>query len=182
MSALPRGSTVRRDAGLYGYERALRRVGLDGVRQVPGAQHRRQAINFHNFHVHQGDTTVGVALRGHPFSKHGLFIGTGGHGGPPLQLCFTDNVQHRTGATGIAAQQGAHSRGQLRERPCKEVVARRTGRVGAVDRPGGGLAAPEVRAVDQVVVDERRHVHELDGDARRQRRLAPGRQWSSASL
>ncbi|NUR99869.1 MAG: ribonuclease HII, partial [Kribbellaceae bacterium] len=27
MSALPRGSTVRRDAGLYGYERALRRVG-----------------------------------------------------------------------------------------------------------------------------------------------------------
>ena len=29
MSALPRGLTVRRDAGLYGYERALRRAGLD---------------------------------------------------------------------------------------------------------------------------------------------------------
>jgi ribonuclease HII len=28
MSALPRGATVRSDAGLYGYERALRRVGL----------------------------------------------------------------------------------------------------------------------------------------------------------
>ena len=40
MSALPRGSTVRRDAGLYGYERALRRVGLDpiaGVRSVYSA-------------------------------------------------------------------------------------------------------------------------------------------------
>jgi len=29
MTALPRGSTVRRDAGLYGYERALRRAGMD---------------------------------------------------------------------------------------------------------------------------------------------------------
>ncbi|MEO6509898.1 MAG: ribonuclease HII [Nocardioides sp.] len=28
MSALPRGSTVRSDAGLYGYERALRRTGI----------------------------------------------------------------------------------------------------------------------------------------------------------
>ncbi|MFW6776247.1 ribonuclease HII [Nocardioides sp. CPCC 205120] len=31
MTQLPRGSTVRRDAGLYGYERALRRVGLEHV-------------------------------------------------------------------------------------------------------------------------------------------------------
>lgn len=31
MSALPRGVTVRRDAGLYGYERALRRHGLEPV-------------------------------------------------------------------------------------------------------------------------------------------------------
>ena len=31
MSVLPRGLTVRRDAGLYGYERALRRVGLDPI-------------------------------------------------------------------------------------------------------------------------------------------------------
>jgi len=31
VSALPRGSTVRRDAGLYGYERALRRVGIDPI-------------------------------------------------------------------------------------------------------------------------------------------------------
>ena len=28
MSALPRGTTVRGDAGLYGYERALRRTGI----------------------------------------------------------------------------------------------------------------------------------------------------------
>ncbi len=37
MSALPRGLTVRRDAGLYGYERALRRVGLAPVAGVDEA-------------------------------------------------------------------------------------------------------------------------------------------------
>jgi ribonuclease HII len=37
VSVLPRGSTVRRDAGLYGYERALRRVGLAPVAGVDEA-------------------------------------------------------------------------------------------------------------------------------------------------
>ncbi len=37
MSASPRGLTVRRDAGLYGYERALRRAGLDPVAGVDEA-------------------------------------------------------------------------------------------------------------------------------------------------
>jgi ribonuclease HII len=37
VSELPRGSTVRRDAGLYGYERALRRHGLDPVAGVDEA-------------------------------------------------------------------------------------------------------------------------------------------------
>ncbi len=37
MTALPRGLTVRRDAGLYGYERALRRNGLDPVAGVDEA-------------------------------------------------------------------------------------------------------------------------------------------------
>jgi ribonuclease HII len=37
MTGLPRGSTVRRDAGLYGYERALRRVGLAPVAGVDEA-------------------------------------------------------------------------------------------------------------------------------------------------
>jgi ribonuclease HII len=37
MSALPRGLTVRRDAGLYGYERALRRAGLEPVAGVDEA-------------------------------------------------------------------------------------------------------------------------------------------------
>jgi len=37
MSVLPRGLTVRRDAGLYGYERALRRVGLAPVAGVDEA-------------------------------------------------------------------------------------------------------------------------------------------------
>jgi ribonuclease HII len=37
MSALPRGSTVRRDAGLYGYERALRREGIEVIAGVDEA-------------------------------------------------------------------------------------------------------------------------------------------------
>ena len=37
MSSLPRGMTVRRDAGLYGYERALRRTGIDLVAGVDEA-------------------------------------------------------------------------------------------------------------------------------------------------
>ena len=37
MSALPRGSTVRRDAGLYGYERALRRAGIEPIAGVDEA-------------------------------------------------------------------------------------------------------------------------------------------------
>ncbi len=37
MSSLPRGNTVRRDAGLYGYERALRRVGLHHIAGVDEA-------------------------------------------------------------------------------------------------------------------------------------------------
>ncbi len=37
MTALPRGLTVRRDAGLYGYERALRRAGLTPIAGVDEA-------------------------------------------------------------------------------------------------------------------------------------------------
>ncbi len=37
MSRLPRGSTVRRDAGLYGYERALRRHGIEPIAGVDEA-------------------------------------------------------------------------------------------------------------------------------------------------
>src|SRR5919199_1628912 len=37
MSELPRGMTVRRDAGLYGYERALRRHGWDPIAGVDEA-------------------------------------------------------------------------------------------------------------------------------------------------
>lgn len=37
MSVLPRGSTVRKDAGLYGYERALRRYGIEPVAGVDEA-------------------------------------------------------------------------------------------------------------------------------------------------
>ena len=37
MAGLPRGATIRRDAGLYGYERALRRAGLDPIAGVDEA-------------------------------------------------------------------------------------------------------------------------------------------------
>ncbi|HYG93958.1 MAG TPA: ribonuclease HII [Nocardioides sp.] len=37
MSMLPRGATVRRDAGLYGYERALRRHGIEPIAGVDEA-------------------------------------------------------------------------------------------------------------------------------------------------
>ncbi|TQK72062.1 MULTISPECIES: ribonuclease HII [unclassified Nocardioides] len=37
MSSLPRGATVRRDAGIYGYERALRRHGFEPVAGVDEA-------------------------------------------------------------------------------------------------------------------------------------------------
>ncbi|HEX6151115.1 ribonuclease HII [Nocardioides sp.] len=37
MSQLPRGLTIRRDAGLYGYERALRRVGIEPIAGVDEA-------------------------------------------------------------------------------------------------------------------------------------------------
>ena len=37
MSELPKGSTVRRDAGLYGYERALRRAGIEPIAGVDEA-------------------------------------------------------------------------------------------------------------------------------------------------
>ena len=37
MTSLPRGTTVRRDAGLYGYERALRRAGLTPIAGVDEA-------------------------------------------------------------------------------------------------------------------------------------------------
>ena len=37
MTSLPRGLTVRRDAGIYGYERALRRVGLEPIAGVDEA-------------------------------------------------------------------------------------------------------------------------------------------------
>ncbi len=37
MSSLPKGATVRRDAGLYGYERALRRHGIEPIAGVDEA-------------------------------------------------------------------------------------------------------------------------------------------------
>ena len=61
--------------------------------------------------------------------------------------------------------------GELREGAREDVVARSPGSVGPVGRPGRGLAAPHASSVDQVVVDQRRHVDELDRRPGGDRRL-----------
>ena len=65
-------------------------------------------------------------------------------------------------------------RRELGERAGEQVVARSPG--GARPEPGPRRRAPAAvaRTVDQVVVHERGHVHELDGDAGDVRRLAVG--------
>ncbi len=65
--------------------------------------------------------------------------------------------------------------GELREGAREQIVARRARGLRPVDRPGRRLAAAKVRAVDEVVVHERRHVHELDGDTGGDGRLFGGR-------
>ena len=87
----------------------------------------------------------------------------------PLQRLAAREAERRVGEDLDGG--GVSRRGQLREGAREQVVARRARGRRAVDRPGGRLAAAEVGAVDQVVVDERRHVHELDRDAGRERRL-----------
>ena len=62
-------------------------------------------------------------------------------------------------------------RGQLGEGAGEEVDAAGTCRPGPVRRPHRGPASPQLRSVDQVVVDEARHVHQLDGDSRGERRV-----------
>ena len=83
---------------------------------------------------------------------------------------------HRLAAGEAEARVGEHRDGadvavggELGEGAGEEVVAGRAGGAGAVRGPGGRLARDVPGAVDQVVVDERRHVHELDGDAGRDR-------------
>ncbi len=53
---------------------------------------------------------------------------------------------------------------QQRERGREQMVACGLRGVGAVLRPGGSAAPADVRAVDDVVVDQRRHVDQLDRD------------------
>jgi len=85
-------------------------------------------------------------------------------------------------ATGEAEAGGGEDRdrtfvsgcGKLREGARKQVVAGRPCGFGAVARPGGGSAAAVAGTVDQIVVDQGCHVHELDGDAGRVRRLPVG--------
>src|SRR5579859_2491480 len=60
--------------------------------------------------------------------------------------------------------------GKLREGPREEVVAGGARRLGPVGGPRGGPSTPEPGPVDEIVVDERRHVNQLDGDPGGQRR------------
>ncbi len=67
---------------------------------------------------------------------------------------------------------GVAGRGELRERAGEEVVAGRAGADRAVGPPRRLAPAPQSGAIDEVVVDEARHVDKLDGDA--------GREWVSS--
>ncbi len=62
-------------------------------------------------------------------------------------------------------------RRQLCEGPREEVDASGPRRFGAVRGPDRGASASQLGAVDQVVVDEARHVHELDRHSRGKRIL-----------
>jgi hypothetical protein len=62
--------------------------------------------------------------------------------------------------------------GELGERAREKVVAGRARDVDSVRRPDGGVAAPHLGPVDQVVVHERRHMEQLDRDSGRDRRLS----------
>src|SRR6266545_1271146 len=66
--------------------------------------------------------------------------------------------------------------GELGERTCEEVVAGGAGDSDTVRGPDRRASAPQLGAVDQVVVDERREVKQLDRDAGRERRLARRRE------
>jgi hypothetical protein len=67
------------------------------------------------------------------------------------------------------------ARGELVESSCKEVVPARARRILAVLAPGGRATAAKLGAVDQVVVDKGRHVHELNRYRSGERALAIGR-------
>ena len=66
-------------------------------------------------------------------------------------------------------------RGELGERAGEQVVAGRTRGARAMRRPGGRAAASEPGAVDQIVVHQRRKVHELHRDAGHDGRIRPAR-------
>src|SRR5439155_6650217 len=69
---------------------------------------------------------------------------------------------------------------ELGERAGEEVVARGERRVGPEHRPCRRNAAPHAGAVDEVVVDECRHVYELDRNTRSERRRRARRRREEA--
>src|SRR5436305_13985193 len=88
----------------------------------------------------------------------------------PLDRLAAHHAECRVGEDLDGAQ--VTRRRQLGERPREEVVAGRAGDVHSMRRPHRGVTAAHFRAIDQVVVHERRHVQQLDGDARGERRIA----------
>ena len=85
----------------------------------------------------------------------------------PLQRLAAREAERRVGEQLDGG--GVARLGQLGEGACEEVVARRSRRRCAVRGPGSRAAASVARAVDEIVVHERRHVDELHGDARGER-------------
>ena len=96
MSTLPRGTTVRRDAGIYGYERALRRAGLAhdlGELSVPvstwmkaGPFNAREtdAAHLHTYHGERALLALGAegrSVAGLVGNHHERLDGSGYHRG-----------------------------------------------------------------------------------------------------
>ncbi len=92
---------------------------------------------------------------------------------PPLHRLAADERETRVGEH--AHEPRVAGLRELREGAGEQVVAGSAGGGRPVRRPDGTVPAAQLGPVDQVVVDERRQVHELDGGARRHRRRRPGR-------
>ena len=86
--------------------------------------------------------------------------GLGPKGLPPLQRLAAGEGERCLRENGDRLR--VASRRELRERPRKEIVAGRSRRRLAMLGPDRRPAAAQVGPVEKVVVDERRHVHELD--------------------
>ena len=151
MSVLPRGSTVRRDAGLYGYERALRRHGIEPIAgvdeagrgacagrwwRVPRSCRRARPASSRAGRLQAAHREgAGAVLRARPAAGAGLVGGR-----DPARRVRP--ARHARGQRRGAAARGGAAGPAAVVRPDRRVPGRRPGRPrpgGLEGRPGRGL-------------------------------------------